>query len=143
MESGGLAEALLVENGVIAAVGTREKLAGARGAARSTWMGVRCCLRSGRARPFFRRRAGAAAGPAGGGRQLDEIGQALSHFITANKIPDGQWVVGKSYDQNTLAEAPSDHAHCSTAFRARIRSWWCISPDIWGCSTLWRWSCSA
>ena len=66
MESGGLAEALLVENGVIAAVGTREKLAAAR--ARRDRLGWACavaCVLD--AHGHFRRRAGAAAGPAGGG----------------------------------------------------------------------------
>ena len=106
MESGGLAEALLVENGVIAAVGTREKLAAwARGAAEIDLDG-RALL------PAFLDAHGHFSGaaqallqvPLEEAASLDEIGQALSHFITANKIPDGQWVVGKSYDQNTLAE---------------------------------------
>ena len=53
MESGGLAEALLVENGVIAAVGTREARAG------------------GARRPRGRRCGGAGCAEPGGSRQLD------------------------------------------------------------------------
>ena len=33
-----------------------------------------------------------------------EIEAALTRFIADNHMPDGQWVVGKGYDQNALVE---------------------------------------
>ena len=145
MESGGLAEALLVENGVIAAVGTREKLAAwARGAAEIDLDG-RALL------PAFLDAHGHFSGaaqallqvPLEEAASLDEIGQALSHFITANKIPDGQWVVGKSYDQNTLAE----RRHPTRALLDRVSAAHPImvvhQSGHMGVFNSLRWSCSA
>ena len=106
MEADGPVEALLVENGVIAAVGTYERLhARAKDAAEIDLDGRVLLPAFIDAHSHF---SGAAyamlQAPLGEAVNFDEIEQALTRFIADNHVPAGQWVVGKGYDQNALAE---------------------------------------
>lgn len=106
MEPDGQAEALLVENGVIAAVGAYERLhARAKDAAEIDLDGRVLLPAFMDAHSHF---SGAAyamlQAPLGETVDFAEIEQALTRFIADNHVPAGQWVVGKGYDQNALAE---------------------------------------
>ena len=106
MEADGQAEALLVENGVIAAVGSYERLHARAGNAAEIDLDGRVLL------PAFldahSHFSGAAyamlQAPLGEAVDFAEIEQALTRFIADNRVPAGQWVVGTGYDQNALAE---------------------------------------
>lgn len=106
MEDKEQAEALLVENGVIAAVGEYERLqARAKDAAQINLDGRVLLPAFIDAHSHF---SGAAyamlQAPLGEAVNFAEIEAALTRFIADNHMPDGQWVVGKGYDQNALVE---------------------------------------
>nr|WP_297274346.1 amidohydrolase [uncultured Agathobaculum sp.] len=106
MEEEGKVEALLVENGVIAAAGPYERLhARAKDAAQIDLDGRVLLPAFLDAHSHF---SGAAyamlQAPLGETVNFAEIEDTLARFIADNHVPDGQWVVGKVYDQNALAE---------------------------------------
>ena len=106
METDGTVEALLAENGVIAAAGSLERLRSWAGDAAEIDLEGRALL------PAFidahSHFSGAAhallQAPLDEAVCFDDIADALARFIAAGHIPKGQWVVGKGYDQNALAE---------------------------------------
>ena len=106
LEADSLAQALLVENGVIAAVGDLEPLRARAGNAAEIDLEGRTLL------PGFidahSHFSGAAyallQAPLGEETDFAGIAQALTRFIADNRVPEGTWVVGKGYDQNALAE---------------------------------------
>lgn len=118
MEADGQAEALLVENGVIAAVGSYERLHARAGNAAEIDLDGRVLL------PAFldahSHFSGAAyamlQAPLGEAVDFAEIEQALTRFIQDNRVPAGQWVVGTGYDQNALTE----HRHPTRALLDRV-----------------------
>lgn len=106
MEPEGQVEALLVENGVIAAAGSLERLeARAKDAARIDLDGRVLLPAFVDAHSHF---SGAAyamlQAPLGEAVNFAEVEAALTRFIAQQHIPAGQWVVGKGYDQNALTE---------------------------------------
>ena len=106
METDAPAGALLVENGVIAAVGDLETLRARAGNAAEIDLEGRTLL------PGFidahSHFSGAAyallQAPLGEETDFAGIAQALTRFIADNRVPQGTWVVGKGYDQTALAE---------------------------------------
>ena len=106
MEAEWLAEALLTENGVIAAVGSLEHLRSwAKGAAEIDLEGRALLPAFMDAHSHFSGAAHALLqAPLYEAACFDDIADALARFIRDNHIPQGQWVVGKGYDQNALAE---------------------------------------
>ena len=106
MEAEGLAEALLTENGVIAAVGSLEHLRSwAKGAAEIDLEGRALLPAFMDAHSHFSGAAHALLqAPLDEAACFDDVADALARFIRDNHIPQGQWVVGKGYDQNALAE---------------------------------------
>ena len=106
MEADGLAEALLTENGVIAAVGSLERLLGrAKGAAEIDLDGRALLPAFIDAHSHFSGAAHALLqAPLDEAACFDDIADALARFIAQNHVPEGQWVVGKGYDHNALAE---------------------------------------
>ena len=106
METDAPAGALLVENGVIAAVGALEKLRARAGNAAEIDLEGRTLL------PGFidahSHFSGAAyallQAPLGEETDFAGIAQTLTRFIEDNRVPQGAWVVGKGYDQTALAE---------------------------------------
>ena len=106
METDAPAGALLVENGVIAAVGALETLRARAGNAAEIDLEGRTLL------PGFidahSHFSGAAyallQAPLGEETDFAGIAQALTRFIADNRVPQGAWVVGKGYDQTALAE---------------------------------------
>lgn len=106
MEADAPAGALLVENGVIAAVGDLEPLrARAVNAAEIDLEGRALLPGFIDAHSHF---SGAAyallQAPLGEATCFGDIADALARFIADNRVPAGAWVVGKGYDQNALAE---------------------------------------
>lgn len=106
METDAPAGALLVENGVIAAVGALETLRARAGNAAEIDLEGRTLL------PGFidahSHFSGAAyallQAPLGEENDFAGIAQALTRFIADNRVPQGAWVVGEGYDQTALAE---------------------------------------
>ena len=119
METDAPAGALLVENGVIAAVGALETLRARAGNAAEIDLEGRTLL------PGFidahSHFSGAAyallQAPLGEETDFAGIAQALTRFIADNRVPQGAWVVGKGYDQTALAE----QRHPARAARPRFR----------------------
>lgn len=106
MESAEPAQALLIEDGVIVDVGTKEQLADrARGAMEINLDGCTVLPAFLDAHSHFSGTAQAMLqAPLDEVVSFEEVTQALADFIKENEIPQGQWVVGKGYDHNMLAE---------------------------------------
>ncbi|MDO4271159.1 MAG: amidohydrolase [Eubacteriales bacterium] len=106
MEPEGYADAVLIENGIIAAVGGREQLrAWSRGAAEIDLAGRALLPAFIDAHSHFSGAANALLqAPLDEAADWAELCGTLTRFIADNRIAKGQWVVGKGYDHNALAE---------------------------------------
>lgn len=106
MESAKPAQALLTEDGIIVDVGTKEQLADrARGAVEVNLDGRTVLPAFLDAHSHFSGTAQAMLqAPLDEAVSFEEVKQALADFIKENQIPQGQWVIGKGYDHNMLAE---------------------------------------
>lgn len=106
MEPAGRVEALLAEDGVIVAAGDWEQLRPMAHGAETVNLHGRALL------PAFldphSHFSGAAYAmlqtPLGETADFAELEQAFINFIKENAVPEGQWVVGRGYDQTALAE---------------------------------------
>ena len=106
LESDRRAEALLVEDGAVAAVGDWEQIRPqARGAEMVNLDGRALLPAFLDAHSHF---SGAAyamlQAPLGEATDFAGIGRAFARFLEENAVPEGQWVVGRGYDQTVLAE---------------------------------------
>ena len=106
MDSERVEEALLVQDGFIAACGKKEQLAELAPDAR------RIDLQGAALLPAFIDGHGHITGlaqtmsmlPLDSVKGLEEIAQRFASFCSKNQVKPGQWVVGFGYDQNLLAE---------------------------------------
>lgn len=106
MAGNGRVEALLVEDGRVAAAGTWEQLRPLARGAETVNLDGRALL------PAFLDAHSHFSGAAHAMLQADltqatdfaGIARAFADFLAQNKVPEGQWVVGRGYDPTVLAE---------------------------------------
>lgn len=106
MENEVYTEAVLVENGVIAAAGPKEALL------RTCPQAKLCDLKGCTMLPAFidpHSHISALSSTMGlvslsGAKSIDEISQRLREFERKNPLKDGEWVIGFGYDHNDLKE---------------------------------------
>lgn len=106
MEAPLYVEAVLVNNGIIEKIGTFDQLTTIEPDAKKVDLQQKTMMPAFiDAHGHFSSYANAQLQvPLEGVNNFEEIGQRIGEFIQSNQIKDGEWVVAKGYDHNSLAE---------------------------------------